>query len=462
MATRANRRRWRGDEPAAARVDWRDAALDAGRAALLAGAPLTLALGPREQSFRLALTFLLVLLPRALAVPRPFDLAFLVAMSFQAWGNVFGAFDGIYGYDKVVHFILPAASSALLFLLAVRLRAMPDLATVRGLHADAGIVLSTLAFGLTLGGGLYELYEWFANRFLGAHLYVSYGDSIGDLLFDTLGSLLGGALIVVWNHRGWSSRRPGAPSPAVRPRSDRQDDPLARMSDRLVARVRRTGDDPHGERPLPRGPRWLVGDWSALVRDPVDLLRASLAAGVLVAAAERDTEHAVRFAITLAAAVAVRRLAVPRLFDLVFVAAMAVQAWGSELSASASLAGYGAAVHVIVSVSAACVLYLALVRLRVVPDLSERHDLHQRAAIALLATSLGFSAGIGYELYVFAADHVLGADFRVGYDDLIGRLALDVLGAAVGAGLMVVWAGHGWGTRRRPATAHARSAAGRG
>ena len=176
--------------------------LDLMRLALLVGALITAALGPREQSFRLLLTFGLVLIPRALDVPRPFDFAFIAAMWFQAWGNVFGAFDRVYGYDKVVHFVLPCASSAVMYLMLVRLSVVPDLAAEARLHHPAGILLLTWALGLTLGGGLYELYEWFADHQRGAHLHVSYGDSIGDLTDDALGALSGGALILMWDAFG--------------------------------------------------------------------------------------------------------------------------------------------------------------------------------------------------------------------------------------------------------------------
>ena len=431
-------------------LDWRDVALDAARLALLVGALLTLAFGPREQSFRLVLTFVLVLVPRALAVPRLFDLAFVLAMSFQAWGNVFGAFDGVYGYDKIVHFLLPAATSSLVYLFLVRMRAIPELASDRRLHATAGILLLTMAFGLTLGGGLYELYEWFADRFLGAHLYTSYGDTIGDLTDDMLGSLIGGVLIIVWNRAGWSSRRPDAPSPATGPRPDRSDDRLARLAERVVGRLRAIRANVAHRRPLPRLPRWLGGDWTRLVRDPVDLLRLALAGGLIAAAATGDVEDAVRFAITLLAAIAVRALRVPRLFDLAFVAAVSLQAWGAFLGLFSAVGGYGAVVHLAISAPAACVLYLALVRLRIVPDLAERHDIHQHLAIAITATCFGFAAGIAYEQYVFVADHVLGASFDVTYDQLIGRLGLDFVGALGGAAVMVVWSAFGWGTRRVP------------
>src|SRR3954469_25903055 len=181
-------------------------AVDVLRLALLVGAFATLAVGPREQSFRLALTFVLVLIPRVIDVPRPFDLAFVIGMSFQAWGNVFGAFDSLYGYDKLVHFVLPCGASMLPYLCLIRLRVVPDLSEERGVHHQLGVVVITFAFGLSVGG-IYELYEWFGDNVLGAHLAVSYGASIGDLVDDGLGSLLGGTLIVIWDRRGWGTRR---------------------------------------------------------------------------------------------------------------------------------------------------------------------------------------------------------------------------------------------------------------
>lgn len=56
-------------------------------------------------------------------------------------------------------------------------------------------------------GAVYEVYEWFANNALGAGLHVSYGDTIGDLLDDGLGSVAGGALLLVWDSRGWGTTR---------------------------------------------------------------------------------------------------------------------------------------------------------------------------------------------------------------------------------------------------------------
>lgn len=107
--------------------------LDLLRLAFLLGAVVALVLGHLEPSLRLLLTFLAAVLARAIDLPRPFDLVFLLGMALQAFGNVLGAFDHVYGYDKVVHFTLPAAMSTLLYLLAIRLRVLPDLSRESGI-----------------------------------------------------------------------------------------------------------------------------------------------------------------------------------------------------------------------------------------------------------------------------------------------------------------------------------------
>jgi hypothetical protein len=417
------------------------------RLALLVGVPITLALGPREQSFRLLLTFALALSPRALDVPRLFDLAFVMAMSFQAWGNVFGAFDGVYGYDKVVHFLLPCASSALLYLLLVRVRVVPDLAEETGVHRKPAVLLVTAAFGLALMGGLYELYEWFADHFLGGHLYVSYGDSIGDLLDDALGALAGGALILAWEAQRWGTRR----LPLPRPGNGGEEDPVSAVGDRVVATLQPDPDQAsRRRRRRPSLPAALVGDWSGPLRDPLDLLRLSLLVGLAIALGGGEWDTALRFALSLLAVLVVRALDAPRPFDLLFLGAMGIQAWGSLAGALDSGGALNSLTHLVVSAAAGPVLYLAVVRLRLLPELSRRTTIHQSAAVALTVFSLGFSVGILYELYVYFATHVLSASIVVSYPTLIGGLALDALGALAGAALVAAWGLANWPLRRAP------------
>jgi hypothetical protein len=189
--------------------DWwrwlRDPA-DVLRWALLVGTFAAALLGEFGYALRLGLTLLVTLVPRVMAVPRPFDFAFCLGMSFQAWGNVSAAFDNLHGYDKVVHFALPMAVAPLLYLVLIRLNVVPDLAEETGLHQRAGIIILALCFGFT-AGGLYEIYEWFDVEVLNGAKHVSYGDTIGDLGDDALGAICGGVLLVIWDVYGWGTRR---------------------------------------------------------------------------------------------------------------------------------------------------------------------------------------------------------------------------------------------------------------
>ena len=109
-------------------------------------------------------------------------------MNLAVWGNVLALFDHVYGYDKVVHFMLPCGTAMLLYITLCHLRVVPDLSEDAGLHDRVAMVLVTLAFGLTVGG-IFEMWEWFSNTVFGTEMFVTYGDSVGDLIDDLLGAL---------------------------------------------------------------------------------------------------------------------------------------------------------------------------------------------------------------------------------------------------------------------------------
>jgi predicted membrane protein DUF2238 len=180
--------------------------LDVIRWSFLAGAIATLALGDAAASLRLFLTFLGTLAVRRLALPRPFDAAFLVGMLLQAWGNTFHFFTTFDDYDKIVHFVLPLAVAPALYITLSRVEVVPDLAGQVRRHHCLGIAIVTFALGFSVGA-LYEIYEWLSNHLLGSHLHVGYGDTIGDLADDAFASALGGLLLILWGTRGWATTR---------------------------------------------------------------------------------------------------------------------------------------------------------------------------------------------------------------------------------------------------------------
>jgi hypothetical protein len=181
--------------------------IDLIRATYLIGALGMVVAGEIGGAVRLALTAALVIAVRQLDLPRPLDLAFVLGMGLQGWGNAFNAYDDLAWYDTVVHFLLPALFSPVLYVALERIDVLPKLAERGRRHQYVGIFLITFALGLAFGGALYELYEYAADQLLGTDLSKGYTDTITDLFADTCGAALGGALLVVWAEFGWATDR---------------------------------------------------------------------------------------------------------------------------------------------------------------------------------------------------------------------------------------------------------------
>jgi hypothetical protein len=435
--------------------------LDLLRLTPLLGALVAVLIGETAHTGELLGTSLIVLAPRVFNVQRTFDLVFQLGMGLAIWGNVLSLFERIYGYDKIVHFVLPCGTAMLLYIALCHLRLVPDLNEDAGLHDRAAMVLITLAFGLTVGG-IFEMWEWFSNTLLGTRMFVTYGDSIGDLIDDTVGALMGGVILLFWTGRGWGTWRiPGdalrgkIPMPTGPP--DRGADRLARLGDR-IARLRppRGHLGEAGRAPLV-APRWLGGDWGRVVRDPVDLIRITLLAGAVASAVLGEWADAARFAGGLGLSMLVRLAEAPRAFDAAFALGMAFQAWGAATGADEAIGWYPTAARVVSSLSIAAMLYLMLVRVRAVPDLSGRTDIHERTGILLTVTSLGFGAGMLYEVARWAVEGVSGVR-NTSFDELIAHMAICFAASFAAGVLLVMWDRAGWSTRRGPAPATERTA----
>ena len=176
------------------------------RLAFAVGTVVAIARGNVENAVRLGLTFAATVGARALSLPRLFDLAFVIGMALQAFGNTFGLFDSFRYYDLVVHFVLPLACAPCIYIVLARMEVVPDLAGGAERHHLLGIFIVTFALGVSLGAG-YEVYEWVADNWLGGHLAVGYADTISDLVDDGLASLAGGLFLVLWASRGWATTR---------------------------------------------------------------------------------------------------------------------------------------------------------------------------------------------------------------------------------------------------------------
>ena len=206
----------------------------------------------------------------------------------------------------------------------------------------------------------------------------------------------------------------------------------------------------------PRARRWrrlrkaVFGDWHPYLRDPLDLLRLSFAAAAVVFFLAGSLEYAVRMAITFVALVAAQRLRMPRLFDLLFIIAMGLQAWGNALRLFEDIDWWDNLVHFVLPATSVPVLYVLGWRLGLLPAMPEVQRPRQRLGLVVIAMTTGLSIAALYEIYEYVAVNWLDAPLAIGYSDTIFDLTLGVGGALAGGLLLMLWSAEHWPTGRQP------------
>lgn len=197
--------------------------------------------------------------------------------------------------------------------------------------------------------------------------------------------------------------------------------------------------------------RWrlLLGDWHPWFRDPLDLLRLALVVAAVVVLSRGLDGGSLTLAVCAAAGVAVRALLLPRLYDLLVLLALAVQGVTEASGAYDAVAWIDRVVHFVVPLLGSGVLYVALARLDVLPDLRDRTGPRHVLGIAIVTFSLGAALGAVWELVEWSSDGLFGSELQESNEDTVGDLAMDCLGALGGALVIVLWTVRGWGTVRR-------------
>ena len=193
----------------------------------------------------------------------------------------------------------------------------------------------------------------------------------------------------------------------------------------------------------------LLGDWSRLVRDPIDLLRIALAIGAVANALDRDWTGAGYLVVSSLAVLGARLANLPRMLDLAFVLAMSLTGWGEALGFYDTYAWFDRVVHFLVPTLGAPVVYVALARLEVLPDPRDETGLRRDAGMVIVTLALGLAIGAVWEIVEWASDGTLGSNLSEGNDDTVGDLVADGLGSLAGAALLLLWTTRGWGSVRR-------------
>jgi hypothetical protein len=192
-----------------------------------------------------------------------------------------------------------------------------------------------------------------------------------------------------------------------------------------------------------------MGDWHPWVRDPIDVLRLALVGGALGFLLAGNASGAALLGGAAVLAWAVRLVNLPRAYDLAFMVAITLQAWGEALGAYDVLPWFDNVTHFTLPFFLAPTLYIALARADVVPDPKDGTHTRHYVGIFVVALALGIALGGVWEIWEWVSDHVFGSQLQLGLDDTVGDLVADTAGSLCGAALLVCWARYGWGSVRR-------------
>ena len=180
--------------------------IDVLRLLLLGGAVGYALAGRGGDAALLAFLGAVTVVARLVNLPRVYDLSLTLAMALQGFGEVWGLYDRFVRFDDLVHVTLPLLTSPVVYIALARLDVVPDPRDETHTRHYVGIAVVTAALGIAIGG-LWEIWEWRSDAWFGTQLSESNDDTNGDLVRDTIGALLGAALLVVWARFGWGSVR---------------------------------------------------------------------------------------------------------------------------------------------------------------------------------------------------------------------------------------------------------------
>ena len=197
----------------------------------------------------------------------------------------------------------------------------------------------------------------------------------------------------------------------------------------------------------------VMGDWSRVIRDPLDVLRLIFLAGIVLFVILGDVKGVGNLVVASVAVLLARAAQLPRLYDLAVIIAMAFTGWGEAVGLYDSISWYDNVVHFVVPLLASQVIYLCLARIEVLPDLREETLPRHHLGIFVVTFALGVAVGGLWEIVEYASDHWLGSNLQLGNDDTVGDLIADSAGSFVGAAMLVAYARFGWGSvKRAPGT----------
>lgn len=138
----------------------------------------------------LALALPAVLAPRFLTVRPGFDVAFGATVLIAAWSNVLDLYRSIVGWDLLVHFACTGLVAAMIL---VAFGHFGIVARSADLPRRAAVVLTPII--ALAASAVWEMIEWLGYEFVSDEIFVTYTDTIGDMVAGGLGGIVAGCVL---------------------------------------------------------------------------------------------------------------------------------------------------------------------------------------------------------------------------------------------------------------------------
>ncbi|SIN68802.1 hypothetical protein [Agromyces cerinus] len=180
----------------------------------------------------------------------------------------------------------------------------------------------------------------------------------------------------------------------------------------------------------PEGPAEIVAD----------ALRVLGVLSIVVAGVGWGPLSGLSFVAASAAMLVPRLLRVRPAFDLLFGTAVLVSTWSSVLGLFHTTRWWDIPMHFFTNGVVAAMLYVVLVRLRLIADAETLP--HPVRSAALMVTVLGLSLGVLWEFFEWFGRTYLDPDILTGYSDTLEDLLQGGLGSLVAGLSMRFLAGH--------------------
>ncbi|WP_155852898.1 hypothetical protein [Arthrobacter sp. H14] len=170
---------------------------DACRIATLLSTGLALVFWGPDKVIAFLAVFAILVIPRMMRMPEPFDAAFAVTMYISTLTGALGWYENLDWWDKVAHVVTTGAAAAMVCLILSRYGLVDNLFDRSRRLFRSRVVLQTTAFGLSIAV-TWEILEWFYKTVNSNDPPATYLDTMADMLGGAVGSVIAAFFLLGW------------------------------------------------------------------------------------------------------------------------------------------------------------------------------------------------------------------------------------------------------------------------